>query len=401
MTTRYSTVSVIGGAGHVGLPLAIMAAQSGFKTHIIDVDLDACRIINSGKLPFYEPGAEPLLKKSLDEKLLDASGDASLISNSEVVIIVIGTPVDEHLNPDPNQLPSVIRHYLNYFRDGQLVILRSTIFPGVTRKIAAIFKEAALNLDVCFCPERIAEHNAIEELRSLPQIVSGVSAKGEERARNFFSSFAKKVVTCSPEEAELAKLFTNSWRYIKFAAANQFYMMAASNGIDFETVRRIIVEDYPRASDLPSAGLAAGPCLLKDTMQLAAFSDNTFLLGHGAMMVNEGLPLFMIRQLERKFAISELTIAILGMSFKSMSDDIRDSLSYKLKKLLEFRAKNVICVDEHVNPETVDGLSSLSEALDKADLFIIATPHPEFRNLSTNKPIFDIWGVSSGSSVFR
>jgi UDP-N-acetyl-D-mannosaminuronic acid dehydrogenase len=179
-------------------------------------------------------------------------------------------------------------------------------------------------------------------------------------------------------------------------------MMASAHGIDFESVRQVITEEYPRASDLPSAGLAAGPCLLKDTMQLAAFSDNTFLLGHAAMMVNEGLPLFMTRQLEKKFSLGNLTIAILGMSFKSMSDDIRDSLSYKLKSILQFRAKNVICVDEHVNQKNGRGFSTLSEALEKADLFVIATPHPEFRNLSTSKPIYDIWGVSPNNpNVFR
>lgn len=402
MNLYHDKVSVIGGAGHVGLPLSIMAAHSGFKTNIIDVDADACRKINAGQLPFYEPDAEQLLKSSLDKGLLHASSEANVISASDIVIIVIGTPVDEHLNPDPNQLPKVIRQYLNYFRDGQLVILRSTIFPGVTRKIAAIFEEAGLKLDVSFCPERIAEHRAMEELRTLPQIVSSLSAEGEARARNFFSSFARKVISCTPEEAELAKLFTNSWRYIKFAAANQFYMMASANGIDFESVRQVITEDYPRASDLPRAGLAAGPCLLKDTMQLAAFSDNTFLLGHAAMMVNEGLPLFMTRQLEKKFPLGDLTIAILGMSFKSMSDDIRDSLSYKLKSILQFRAKNVICVDEHVNPKNGRGFSTLSEAMEKADLFVIATPHPEFRNLSTSKPIYDIWGVSpNNANVFR
>ena len=106
-----------------------------------------------------------------------------------------------------------------------------------------------------------------------------------------------------PEEAELAKLFTNTWRYIKFAAANQFYMMANDRGLDFERIRQGIALDYPRAADLPGAGFAAGPCLLKDTMQLAAFSDNTFALGHSAMLVNEGLPLYLVSRLEESMPL--------------------------------------------------------------------------------------------------
>ena len=146
-----------------------------------------------------------------------------------------------------------------------------------------------------------------------------------------------------PEEAELAKLFTNTWRYIKFAAANQFYMIANDRGVDFEKVRKGLTQDYPRASDMPGAGFAAGPCLFKDTMQLAAFSDNMFGLGHSAMLVNEGLPLYIVSRLEKRFDLANLTVGILGMSFKAESDDIRSSLSYKLRRVLKFKAKAVLC----------------------------------------------------------
>ena len=180
------------------------------------------------------------------------------------------------------------------------------------------------------------------ELFELPQIVSARSPQGMDRAVKLFSLLTESVVELSPEEAELAKLFTNVWRYIKFAAANQFYMMANDRGLDFERIRKGLSQDYPRAADMPGAGFAAGPCLFKDTMQLAAFNHNNFALGHTAMTINEGLPLYLVHRLEQKYDLSTMTVGILGMAFKGESDDIRSSLSYKLKRILEFKADKVL-----------------------------------------------------------
>ena len=200
----------------------------------------------------------------------------------------------------------------------------------------------------------------------------------------------------SPEEAELAKLFTNVWRYIKFATANQLYMLANEQGLDFDRIRRGLAEDYPRAADMPAAGFAAGPCLFKDTMQLAAFNHNNFPLGHAAMAVNEGLPLYVVHRLEQRFDLASMTVGILGMAFKAGSDDIRSSLSYKLKRILAFKADTVLCTDPYV---TVDpGLLPLEEVLSRSDLLVVGAPHPEYRGLAVDKPAADIWDVL-GSGV--
>src|SRR5690606_7379461 len=159
-----------------------------------------------------------------------------------------------------------------------------------------------------FCPERIAEGRAMEELHSLPQIVSGRTPQAVERASWLFGHLTDTVIPIGVEEAELAKLFTNTYRYIKFAAANQLYMMATEFGADFDEIRRAMTQDYPRAADLPGPALAAGPCLLKDTMQLAAFNNNNFPLGQAAMMVNEGLPMFLVDQIERAHDLSTMTV---------------------------------------------------------------------------------------------
>ena len=389
-------VVVIGGGGHVGLPLAIAFADRGAQVTIYDVSESAVARVNAGKLPFDEPGATPLLERAVASGRLRASTDPAVVGTAEHVIVVIGTPVDEHLNPNQTAIPKALGVCSPYLRGGQLLVLRSTVFPGVTALVEKMIAGLGVSIEVAFCPERIAEGKAMTELFELPQIVSARTTDGMDRAVKLFSLLTESIVELSPEEAELAKLFTNVWRYIKFAAANQFYMMANDRGLDFERIRKGLSRDYPRAADMPGAGFAAGPCLFKDTMQLAAFNHNNFALGHTAMTINEGLPLYLVHRLEQKLDLSTMTVGILGMAFKGESDDIRSSLSYKLKRILEFKADNVLCADPYV---TVDPrLLPQDEVIARSDLLIIATPHPQYRDLVTDKPVADIWNVL-GSGV--
>jgi UDP-N-acetyl-D-mannosaminuronic acid dehydrogenase len=150
------------------------------------------------------------------------------------------------------------------------------IYARVVEKMLA---KLGRQIEVAFCPERIAEGKAMTELFELPQIVSARTPAGMKRASALFARLTGKIVVMTPEEAELAKLFTNVWRYIKFATANQLYMMANEQGLDFDRIRHGLAEDYPRAADMPAAGFAAGPCLFKDTMQLAAFTADHFPTG--------------------------------------------------------------------------------------------------------------------------
>jgi UDP-N-acetyl-D-mannosaminuronic acid dehydrogenase len=396
---KYDVV-VVGGAGHVGLPLAIMFANSGLKTVVYDISQAAVDKISSGQMPFLEPGAEPLLKAGLSAGTIVTSTNAAIITECENVVIVIGTPVDEHLNPDPMALSKSIEEIAHTLKNDQLLVLRSTIFPGVTASVAETLQRLGIKADLAFCPERIAEHHAIEELTSLPQIVSGVSSRAVARAKKLFLNLTDETVVVTPEEAELAKLFTNTWRYIKFAVANQFFMMANDRNLDYENIRRAIRQNYPRAADLPSAGFAAGPCLFKDTMQLAAHAENNFALGHTAMLVNEGLPSYLVNRLEKKYPnLNGMTIGILGMAFKGESDDIRSSLSYKLKKILEFKSRRVLCSDPFVDDKIDGNLVSEQILLRDCDLVIIATPHEAYKSLKTDLPVIDIWNIHQNGVV--
>ena len=386
-----SDVVVVGGCGHVGLPLAIVLASKSLQVCAFDLNVAAVASVNSGKMPFDEPGASELLKQVLISEKFLASSDRKVISSAEHVIFVIGTPVDEHLNPDPEAVPNVVRGLLDVLVDGQHLVLRSTVYPGVTKLVERVISDSGKRVDVSFCPERIAEGKAIDELTSLPQIISARTIGALTRAKNLFGNLTDNLISVSPEEAELAKLFTNTWRYIKFAAANQLYTIANDFGVDFERVRNAITKDYPRAADMPGAGFAAGPCLFKDTMQLAAFNNNNFTLGHSSMMINEGLPLYLVSRIEKNYDLSKMTVGVLGMAFKAESDDIRSSLSYKLKRILKFKADSVLCADSLVSDD--DSLVSEDELIKRSDLIVIGAPHYRYSTMSINKPVIDIWNI--------
>ncbi|MCW2752170.1 MAG: nucleotide sugar dehydrogenase [Aeromicrobium sp.] len=383
-------VVIVGGCGRVGLPLAIAFAQAGLRTTSFDINPTAVTTVNGGSMPFDEPDSGWRLAAVRQNGMFDASTDPNVLSEAEHVVVVVGTPVDEHLNPDPQVVRDAIKGVVDHLRDGQLIVLRSTVFPGVTRLVEQFIESTGLDIEVSFCPERIAEGKAFVELFELPQIVSGRSASAVERATALFKNISNETVELIPEEAELAKLFTNTWRYIRFAAANQLYMIANDYGLDFERIRAAVRYNYPRAADMPGAGLAAGPCLLKDTMQLAAFHENNFTLGHASMMVNEGLPLYIVGRMEREHDLSKLTVGILGMAFKADSDDIRSSLSYKLRRILRFKAADVLCSDPFVHDPTFVDQDDL---LARADVIVIGAPHTTYRDLETAKPVVDIWNV--------
>jgi UDP-N-acetyl-D-mannosaminuronic acid dehydrogenase len=388
---------VVGGCGHVGLPLGLAFASRGLRTAVYDIDQGSVDKVARGEMPFDEPGASQVLSRVLGQRTFQAGSDPDIMSRTDAVVVVIGTPIDKHLNPEALNVPIEITKLSQHLVDGQLLVLRSTLYPGVTALVERQLDHAGRKIDVAFCPERIAEGHAMVELFSLPQLVSGRTQTARTRARELFQHLTDEIVELTPEEAELAKLFTNTWRYIKFATANQLFMIANDFGLDYSKIRDALSHDYPRAQDLPTAGLAAGPCLLKDTMQLAAFNNNQFTLGHSAMLINEGLPLYTVAKLEDRFDLSEMTVGILGMAFKAESDDIRSSLSYRLKRILAFKAKSVLCTDPYV---TIDpDLTPLQEVLERSDVLVIGAPHDAYREMETKLPIVDLTNLRGRGSL--
>jgi UDP-N-acetyl-D-mannosaminuronic acid dehydrogenase len=386
---------VLGGGGHVGLPLALAFADSGWRVGVFDIDRNALDRIGRGEMPFMEHGADDLLPKVLATGRLVLDSDPQMIGRTDRLLVVIGTPVDEFLGPSMTIFERTVAEIAPHLRPGALVILRSTVYPGTTEYVAQRLEERGLNVDVAFCPERIAEGYALKELSTLPQIIGADTDRAAERATAVFAQLGPKTIRTSSKEAELAKLFTNTWRYMKFAVANQFLMIADQAGVDYTNVLRAIREDYPRARDLPSPGFAAGPCLFKDTMQLAAFTSDHFPLGQAAVQVNEGLPAYIVSAMQRRYGtLRGKTVGILGMAFKAESDDTRASLSFKLRKLLAWAGARVVCTDPYVRDHRV---VPLEQVIAESDVLVLGAPHDAYRALEVGgKDVVDVWGAMAG-----
>ena len=314
------------------------------------------------------------------------------------VVVVVGTPIDEFLNPSMTVFQRTVDQIASHLQPGTLVVLRSTVYPGTTEFVAEELADRGCDVNVAFCPERIAEGHALEELAGLPQIVGADDSAAGDRAEELFRKVTSQIIRASTREAELAKLFTNAWRYIKFAAANQFFEIAHDAGVDYNNVLDAIRTDYPRAMDLPGPGLAAGPCLLKDTMQLAAFTADHFGLGQSAMQVNEGLPAYIVSAMEKRYGgLRRRKIGLLGMAFKAESDDPRSSLSYKLRKLLLWSGADVLCTDPYVADPR---LLPLDEVLAQAEILVIGAPHRAYGKADLKgRELVDIWGAVDGINL--
>jgi len=384
---------IVGGCGHVGLPLALSLAECGYRVGINDIDEQKIQGVRSGQVPFRETGADALLTKLLPTGRLELSSDPAMLRRTRTVILVIGTPIDELMNPSVRIFERVLDELTPHIQNGSLVILRSTVFPGTSETVERRLRAAGIEADVVFCPERIAEGHALEELHTLPQLVGANSDAAFGKARDLFERLGvASVIRTTPLEAELAKLFTNTWRYMKFAIANQFFQIVNRSGLDYNRVLNAIRQDYPRAADLPGPGFAAGPCLLKDTMQLSAFTPDHFPMGQAAMQVNEGLPAYIVDTLNSRRALQGRTVGILGMAFKGDSDDTRASLSYKLRKLAQFKGARVMCTDPYVPDPSFE---PLDKVLQDSDVIVIGAPHRAYRGLELDdREVVDIWGIT-------
>ena len=384
-------ICVIGGAGHIGVPLSLVLASKGFRTLIYDVNPAALELVQSGHLPFIEDGGEEMLREVLPTKRLGFTSDPRRIRNVPNLIFTIGTPIDEFHNPKRSVVTDCVRELFPYLEGTRLLVLRSTVSPGTTEELDRFLKRNGKHIAVAFCPERIVQGKAIKEIQTMAQIVSGTSPEAEEMAAQLFQKIASKIVRMKPMEAEFAKLICNTYRYIQFAATNQFYMLVESAGCDYNAVVKGVKDEYPRMRDFPGPGFAAGPCLHKDTLQMAAFAESQFEVGHAAIHVNEGLPAYLVSRLSREYPLDRMRVGVLGMAFKAESDDIRSSLSYKLKHILEFRSKAVLCTDPYVTDD--DSLLPLPDVLEQADILIIGAPHRVYADIKTDRLTVDVWNL--------
>ena len=321
-------------------------------------------------------------------------------------MLTLGTPAMAHIEIDLSAVKARARRPAAGAPAGAPVILRSTVAPGTTEWVAGYLAQRrgftiGEDVFVSHVPERIAENHFIEEIYSLPSIIGGVGPGSGERAAELFSCFGTEIVHTTPVQAELAKIWTNILRYTEFALPNLLMMNCEQYGANVFEVIELINHDYPRGG-MKRPGLTAGTCLRKDF----AFSEERssapgMLLA--VSRVHETMPQFLVQGLKRRMGGSLVNrkVAVLGLAFKRNSDDLRDSLSFKLIRLLERELAHVAQHDPHV-PDISEPLES---ALADADAVIVATNHSEFEELLKTVPgevlVVDPWNVTGRGRCSR
>lgn len=390
-------VAVIGGAGHVGLGMCLVLVNAGHRVVGIDRDDRANAAIMGGRMPFLERGGQEYLDRALAAGRLEMTSDASRVADADTVVVVLGTPIDENLNPRFSILRDLFASLRPHLRPGQLIILRSTVSPGTTEHVRVMLEEmlgleCGRDFHLVFAPERVLQGSSIEELQSLPQVIGAFDDAGYERAETFFRTYVQnECIRLTPVEAELGKLITNMARYVSFAFANEVHLIADLWSANANRIIDAMNRDYPRLN-IPKPGPnVGGPCLYKDgyfLLERIPFPD----LISTAFKINEGMPAQVAMKIEAMRGVRK--VAILGMTFKADNDDIRNSLSFKLRKQLDNGFYDVVCVDPFVEEFADFGV------LKGADCVVLMTPHTAFRDLSAiaaavgnpNCRVIDIWG---------
>lgn len=385
---KNNTVSIIGGCGHVGLPLALKFAEKNYTTYAIDLNKKSIEGLNNGKMPYKEEGGQQLLKKVLKKKNIIFTDNYEKIKKSKYIIITVGTPLDSKKKPDMSLVFSVIKKLKKYITDSSSIILRSTIFPGTTRKIANYVKKNKINCKVSYCPERVAQGKSLLEIQNLTQIISSENQQELKKVEKLFLKICKKTIQLSIEEAEYSKLFSNAWRYIQFGITNEFYTLCENANLNYDKIFYAMKDNYPRNQGLPKHGFAGGPCLPKDAIQLFCSSEKFSSLAKSAYLVNEGMPAFLVNQASKIVKLKNKNVCVLGTTFKQDIDDERGSLSIKLIRLLKLRGAKVFAYDPYL--ENHYGLKNI---LKKCKIVFLGVPHSNFKKINLkNKLLFNCWG---------
>jgi UDP-N-acetyl-D-mannosaminuronic acid dehydrogenase len=362
------------GLGRVGLPLALCFADAGLSVLGVDRDEERLGALRAGRMPFKEPGTGALLARVQ----LDLSTRAADAAQAGAIVLTIGTPSFSHVEIDMGEIRSVLDDLLPLLREGQLLVLRSTVAPGTTDFVAGYLEKhrgfsVGDDVFVAHVPERIAADRFMEEIGTLPCIVGGVGEGSADRAAALFEVLGAPIVQTTPVQAELAKIWTNILRYATFALPNLLMMDCERYEANVFEVIDLINRDYPRGG-IAQPGLTAGTCLRKDFTFSEEKSNAPGML-LAVSRVHESVPLFLVDGVKRRLgSLRERKVAVLGLAFKRDTDDERDSLAHKLIRLLERELADVAVHDPVVATPTAD----FDEAVAGADVVVVATNHSAF-----------------------
>ncbi len=399
------------GAGHVGLPLSLKLWSTGHVVTLVDVDRAKIAVLRTGKMPFHEPGCDELLQSAHGDARFVAIeyGDAAFpqrAAEASYVIMTLGTPLGTDYSFRFDQYVDVLHRLCPLLTRGVTLVVRSTVAPLFTRNVIAAGVASrrdwipGIDFYPSFCPERLMQGNAIRDIDDLPEIIGADDDETAARASALFMTLGrgKQCLRLSTVEAELAKLFLNTFRYTLFGLANEFALSAEQYGADMFSILEAANAAYPRGG-IPRPGPSRGPCLGKDTAALA-FSSTSSLIAHAALKANENLVLHVVNNLRASLgSLAHRRITVLGLAFKAGTDDVRDTLSTPLINLLDREGAVTAVYDPMVT-----GHNDV-RALAGSDALILMTAHPELCAWTEDETmvhcgrrrdevfVYDLWNV--------
>lgn len=416
-TFRDKQVCVLG-LGYVGLTLAVAMADVGFKVLGVEIREDVLALLNQGKAHFYEPGLQERLRRVVQ------SGNLQCVKRipegwlGSVFIITVGTPLDRSGRSRLDMVESVGREVADRMQNGALIIMRSTVKLGTTRKIVTpLLAATGKQFDLAFCPERTLEGKALIELRQLPQIVGGMSSQAAVRASQLFQFITPTVVRVSSvETAEMIKLIDNAQRDVAFAYANEVARACDAIGVSAAEVIQAGKLGYPR-TNLPMPGPVGGPCLEKDPHILAEGLRELGVepeITMAARRTNENQPAEVVNHLKRITSdLSGFTakpvITLMGIAFKGQpaTDDLRGTMAKPVLARLreafpdaEFRGYDAVVSHADTRSFGLEPIATLEQAFADSSLIVILNNHPVFSSMPIDdlaagmrKPglIYDFW----------
>lgn len=421
---------IVVGLGYVGLTMAVVMADAGFVVTGVEQDKRKCHSLSRGVSYVHEKGLQALLEKELQNNLYIS---AEIPNNGDVYIISVGTPITEDSSgkkiPDMQYLETASINVAKRLQKGNLVILRSTVPMGTTRKTVVPLLEEYSGLrcgkdfHLSFAPERTAEGKALKELRELPQIIGGFNKESIEATAAVFRDLTPVIVRVnSLEEAEMAKLINNSFRDYIFAFSNHMARIAAIYNISIVETINAANKGYVRDPvPLPSPGVG-GPCLTKDPYIFAAVAENSSLdssIFTRGREINEGMHQLLTQRVlkalkEVKKDILDVQIFVLGLAFKGYPEtgDVRNSSSVEIAQILKNLGAEVSAYDAVATEEDINNLGfnfeSIENGFKNADAVLILNNHKSFEKLDLkylintmriNPIILDGWNLFRATDI--